>query len=312
MIDNSCKPLQYLGLQRSQMMAKKKTTKKTLKKKVGAKKKVAKKKVTSKKKVTKKKVQKKKAAKKVTKKKVAKRKVAKKVTKKKVSKKAAKKKTKQVAPTADVNESPAKKKMNKIASNSSPLKPKAKRRRGMSVSETARITETDDQGFVIINGRKVRMLVMPEGVKRKKRTKKKKVVAVAEPSKRATKTTLTAKELRVYRDKLMKYRAELLIDLGAIESEALNSNGDLASMPIHMADVGSDAYDQDLKLGMAASERKRIRDIEDALVRIRKKIYGVCQLTGVPIPAARLRAKPWAKYTKESAEKIERQTRRQS
>ena len=42
-----------------------------------------------------------------------------------------------------------------------------------------------------------------------------------------------------------------------------------------MADAGSDAYDQDLKLGMAASERKRIRDIEAALIRIKKKTYGV-------------------------------------
>ena len=76
-----------------------------------------------------------------------------------------------------------------------------------------------------------------------------------------------------------------------------------------MADVGSDAYDQDLKLGMAASERKRIRDIEDALVRIKKKTYGVCHHTGCKIPDARLHAKPWAKYTKEAAEKIERRTR---
>ena len=76
-----------------------------------------------------------------------------------------------------------------------------------------------------------------------------------------------------------------------------------------MADVGSDAYDQDLKLGMAASERKRIRDIEDALVRIKKKTYGVCHHTGSKIPDARLHAKPWAKYTKEAAEKIERRTR---
>jgi RNA polymerase-binding transcription factor DksA len=311
------------------VVAKKKTAKKTPKKKVVAKKKVAKKKIASKKKITKKKIQKKKLVKKVAKKKVVKKKLAKKVTRKvtkkkvvkkkvlkkvlkKVAKKVTKKDTRPSTPVADSSESPAKKKMNKIASNSSPLKPKAKRRRGMSVSETARITEVDDHGFVVINGRKVRMLVMPEGVKRKKRTKKKKVVAVTAPSKRATKTTLNAKELRGYRDKLMKYRADLLIDLGAIEKEALNSNGDLSSMPIHMADVGSDAYDQDLKLGMAASERKRIRDIEDALIRIRKKTYGVCQLTGIAIPAPRLRAKPWAKYTKESAEKIERQTRRQS
>jgi RNA polymerase-binding transcription factor DksA len=81
-------------------------------------------------------------------------------------------------------------------------------------------------------------------------------------------------------------------------------------MPIHMADVGSDAYDQDLKLGMAASERKRVRDIEEALIRIKKKTYGICHLTGDKIPEARLLAKPWAKYTVVSAEIIERRTRR--
>ena len=75
------------------------------------------------------------------------------------------------------------------------------------------------------------------------------------------------------------------------------------------ADVGSDAYDQDLKLGMAASERKRIRDIEAALIRIKKKTYGVCHLTGNQIPTTRLQAKPWAMYTKESAEKVERRTK---
>ena len=182
----------------------------------------------------------------------------------------------------------------------------------MSVSEIARITETDADGFVLINGRRVRMLTTPLGMKKKKRTKKTKVVTADAPSKRTLKTSLTAKELRGYRDRLMKYRASLLIDLSAIENEALSTNADLSSMPIHMADVGSDAYDQDLKLGMAASERKRIRDIEAALMRIKKKTYGVCQLTGVAIPTPRLRAKPWAKYTKESAEKIERQTRRTS
>jgi len=312
-----------MGLQRSPVVAKKKTTKKSAVKKASKKrstkkkvtKKGAKKKVAPKKKVTKKKISKKKVAKKTTKKKIVKKKVAKKTVGKKVStkkttKKPAVKKTQSLTPP--VVESPAKKKLRLLESNSSPLKPKAKRRRGMSVSEAARITEVDSNGFVIINGRRVRMLSTPTGVRNKKRTKKAKAITPAAPSKRTLKTSLTAKELRVHRDRLMKYRAELLVDLGAIESEALNANANLSSMPIHMADVGSDAYDQDLKLGMAASERKRVRDIEDALIRIRKKTYGVCQLTGTQIPAPRLRAKPWAKYTKESAEKIERQTRRQS
>ena len=293
---------------------KKKVAKKVIKKKVANKKKAVNKKIT-KKKAVKKKVAKKKVTKKVIKK-VAKKKVVKKstpkkaATKKSVTKKTVTKKTAESKPA--VLESPAKKKLNRIESNSSPLKPKAKRRRGMSVSEIARITETDADGFVLINGRRVRMLTTPLGMKKKKRTKKTKVVTADVPSKRTLKTSLTAKELRGYRDRLMKYRASLLIDLSAIENEALSTNADLSSMPIHMADVGSDAYDQDLKLGMAASERKRIRDIESALMRIKKKTYGVCQLTGVAIPTPRLRAKPWAKYTKESAEKIERQTRRTS
>ncbi|MBC8522552.1 TraR/DksA family transcriptional regulator [PVC group bacterium] len=280
-------------------MAKKKTTKKT-KKKVSKK---ASKKMT--KKATKKKIASKKKA---SKKKTSKKAVAKKVTKKKVeSKKKAEKKT---ATQKTASESPANSRMNKVESNSSPLKAKMKRKRGMSVSEIARITEADSKGFVIINGRKVRVISTPDGIKKKKRTKKIKKTDAVSTIKRTTKTTLSAKELRGYRDRLMKYRAQLLVDLGAIENEALTSNSDISHMPIHMADVGSDAYDQDLKLGMAASERKRILDIEDALIRIRKKTYGVCQLTGSPIPSTRLRAKPWAKYTKEAAEKVERQNRR--
>ena len=239
--------------------------------------------MVAKKKTTKKKLAVKAATKKKTTKKVAKKKVAKKIVTKKVAEKTI---------------------------PSTPAKPKTKRRRGMSVAEAARNSETDASGFVMINGRRVRVISTPEGKKKKKRTKQTKTAIASSPTKRAMKTTLSAKELRDYRDRLMKYRASLLVDLGAIESEALNSNSDISHMPIHMADVGSDAYDQDLKLGMAASERKRIRDIEDALVRIRKKTYGVCQLTGATIPVPRLRAKPWAKYTKEAAEKVERQNRR--
>ncbi len=231
----------------------------------------------------------------MTKKKVAK----KKATTKKVSKKkVAKKKT----PTKKTSTSkPVKKVAKKTAT-------KKRRRRGVSVSDAAREEETDERGFVYINGRKIRMIASNGLAKKKRRTK----VATVDVEKKvlSLKTPLSAKQLRKYRDRLLKYRAQLLVDLGAIEKEALDINADISHMPIHMADVGSDAYDQDLKLGMAASERKRIHDIENALVRIKKKTYGVCHLTGVPIPESRLRVKPWAQYTKESAEKMERRSRK--
>jgi len=292
-----------MALQKEWIVAKKKTTKKkTAKKKVTKKvaKKVAKK--ATKKKVGKKKVVKKAVTKKATTKKVAK----KAVSKKKTEKKTATKKTS----TKVAKKTTSKKKVVKKAAQKTAVKtaPRKRRRRGVSVSDAAREEEADNEGFVYINGRKIRMIASNGLVKKKRRSK---VAAEAKEKKSLSlKTTLTAKQLREFRDKLMKYRMQLLSDLGSIEKEALIVHSDTSHMPIHMADAGSDAYDQDLKLGMAASERRRIRDIEAALVRIKKKTYGVCHLTGEKIPDARLKAKPWAMYTKESAEKFERRNRR--
>ncbi|MDP7005255.1 MAG: TraR/DksA family transcriptional regulator [Phycisphaerales bacterium] len=258
------------------------------------------KKKTTKKKTSKKRVAKK-TSKKTAKKKIAKRATRKKITKKKVAKKrvAKKKVAKRATPKKTAKKKVAKKKVAKKI---------IRRRRGVSVSDAARESQADENGYVFINGRKIRM-ISTNGVSKKKKRSPKPNKNIVSKKQINIKTKLTAKQLRHYRDRLLKYRAQLLVDLGAIEKEALDASSDISHMPIHMADVGSDAYEQDLKLGMAASERKRILDIEDALVRIKKKTYGVCYLTGETIPEARLRAKPWAKFTKEAAEKVERRTR---
>jgi len=131
--------------------------------------------------------------------------------------------------------------------------------------------------------------------------------APVEEKKPATiKTILTTKELNRYKKLLLIKRAEIVGDLSTIEAQALRvGDGNLSSMPIHMADVGSDTYDQDFMLGMAESERKVLREIDEALLRIQNKTYGVCQMTGEHIPTARLDAKPWAKYTVDAARKLE-------
>jgi DnaK suppressor protein len=73
-----------------------------------------------------------------------------------------------------------------------------------------------------------------------------------------------------------------------------------------MADVGTDTFDKDLALGMAETERKLLKEIHSALIRVNDKTYGMCEMTGKQIPKARLEAKPWARYTIESARKVER------
>ena len=92
-----------------------------------------------------------------------------------------------------------------------------------------------------------------------------------------------------------------------METEALRSDtGESSNMPIHMADVGSDAYEQDLKLGISASERERIMEIDAALQRIAEGSYGICERSGKAIRKARLKAKPWARWTIDTARENER------
>ena len=109
---------------------------------------------------------------------------------------------------------------------------------------------------------------------------------------------------------LLEKRREILVNVFEIEDEALkksrlDATGDLSSMPIHMADLGTDNYEQEFALGLMDSERKLLREIDEALERIEKKTYGICLGTDEPIPKARLEAQPWAKYSVEYARKLE-------
>ena len=119
---------------------------------------------------------------------------------------------------------------------------------------------------------------------------------------------LTASELKHFQKVLLEKRAEILKNVFQIEDETLkrsHATGDLSIMPIHMADLGSDNYEQDFAIGLMDGERKLIHEIDEALMRIEKKTYGICAGTNQPIGKARLEAQPWAKYSVEFARKLE-------
>ena len=160
--------------------------------------------------------------------------------------------------------------------------------------------------FIIINGRRVRA-ISTKGITLPKKSKTTATEAAAGPTEqqiREIKTKLGKKELEEYRALLHTKRRQLVGMLSGMEDEALRSSGgNLSNMPVHMADMGSDVYEQDFTLGMAETERAIINEIDAALQRIEDKTFGVCQMTGKPISKARLDAKPWAKYTIE-AERI--------
>ena len=106
---------------------------------------------------------------------------------------------------------------------------------------------------------------------------------------------------------LLVKRAELSGDMASMSEEALNTEStDLSHVPLHMADMGSENHDRELMLGLAESERKTVRQIDEALIRIAEGTYGVCEATGRKITKARLEAKPWARYCIEVAREYER------
>ena len=106
---------------------------------------------------------------------------------------------------------------------------------------------------------------------------------------------------------LLEKRRELVGDVDHMHDEAMRngSTGEISNMPIHMADIGTDNYEQEFMLGLIESERKMLRDIDRALAKIKDGTYGVCEGTGEPIERARLEARPEARYCIEYARKIE-------
>jgi DnaK suppressor protein len=120
---------------------------------------------------------------------------------------------------------------------------------------------------------------------------------------------LTGIKIEYFKKVLLAKRSELLNNVNHMEDEALRkslqSSGDLSSMPIHMADLGSDNYEQDLAVGLMDSERQMLHEIDRALDRIDHGTYGICEETGKPISRARLEAMPWARYCIEYERMIE-------
>ncbi|MHC4460839.1 MAG: TraR/DksA family transcriptional regulator [Planctomycetota bacterium] len=125
--------------------------------------------------------------------------------------------------------------------------------------------------------------------------------------KKTNESKLTPAEIEEFRALLLAKRDEILKNVISMENEALHrQRSDLSSMPIHMADIGTDNYGQEFALGLMDSERKLMKEIDKALDRIENGTYGICEGTGQPIPKERLEAIPWARYCAAYASLLEK------
>ena len=104
------------------------------------------------------------------------------------------------------------------------------------------------------------------------------------------------------RQRLLDLRDELINSMYGVTRDTLRNapeGSEASGSGMHQGDAGSDAYDRDFALSVLAKEQDALYEIEEALKRIQRGTYGVCEISGRKIPQARLEAIPFARLTVE-------------
>jgi RNA polymerase-binding transcription factor DksA len=108
--------------------------------------------------------------------------------------------------------------------------------------------------------------------------------------------------IKYYR-RLLDLRDQLLHQMSGLAKESAQA---IPAYSLHMADSGTDNFDRDFALSLLSSDQDAVYEIEEALKRIQRNTYGVCELTGKTIPKVRLDAIPWARFTVQAQAQLER------
>ena len=121
---------------------------------------------------------------------------------------------------------------------------------------------------------------------------------------------LKSEELEAFLQVLLGLRARLRGDLDQMTDEALrrhqpDSSGNLSNVPLHMADVGTENYDQEFTLGLIENEQGTLEQVHEALNRIHAGTFGRCQECGEPIAKPRLQALPYTRHCIQCARELE-------
>jgi len=118
--------------------------------------------------------------------------------------------------------------------------------------------------------------------------------------------------VRKQKEKLLNLRDAMVDSMAGVAQDTLRSRAEgseASAFGMHQADAGSDAYDRDFALSLLSQEQDALYEIDQALKRIDLGTYGICEMSGKPIPHARLEAIPFARFTVECQSQLEKQNK---
>ena len=113
--------------------------------------------------------------------------------------------------------------------------------------------------------------------------------------------TLSNTQLRHLEARLKEERDRVITVLRRYdESRASNRTaeaGDLSDYPFHIADQGTDSYDQEMETVFAERASRELEEIDRALHQLYEdpEHFGICENTGRAIPVERLDVVPWTR-----------------
>ncbi|HKS04370.1 MAG TPA: TraR/DksA C4-type zinc finger protein [Chthoniobacterales bacterium] len=117
---------------------------------------------------------------------------------------------------------------------------------------------------------------------------------------------------KAQKEKLLQLRDAMVDSMAGVAQDTLRSRAEgseASAFGMHQADAGSDAYDRDFALSLLSQEQDALYEIDQALKRIELGTYGICEMSGKPIPRARLEAIPFARFTVECQSQLEKQNK---
>jgi DnaK suppressor protein len=117
---------------------------------------------------------------------------------------------------------------------------------------------------------------------------------------------------RKQKEKLLNLRDAMVDSMAGVAQDTLRSRAEgseASAFGMHQADAGSDAYDRDFALSLLSQEQDALYEIDQALKRIELGTYGICEMSGKPIPHARLEAIPFARFTVQCQSQLEKQNK---
>jgi len=107
---------------------------------------------------------------------------------------------------------------------------------------------------------------------------------------------------------LLELRDKMLPNMQNVTRDHLRSGASNVSSSSgqHIGDAGSEAEVRDLTIRLLGKDREQLFEIDEALERIRRGFYGICEISLDPIPKKRLQARPFCRLTVKCQEEFEK------